>query len=64
MTAEEMIKFLKGCAQVGQPEFSRIENALRAAQDMRKAWQDLKELEGFYSPASCAAWDEATKEGV
>jgi hypothetical protein len=58
MTLDEMLKFLQGCAQVGQPEFSRIEAALKAGQAMRA------EVKYYYndSTSGTRAWDAAVRE--
>ncbi len=66
MTIDEMIEFLQGCAQVGQPEFSQIEAALRAGQEMRDeidAWWEAgtSDTRGLYEASN--AWDAATKKG-
>lgn len=54
MSVDEMIEFLQGCAQVGQPEFSKIEAALRAGQEMADEVPETSYAR--------QAWDAAMKE--
>ncbi len=58
MTIDEMIRFLQSCAQIGQPEFSQIEAALKAGQQMRQLIEEIADSESLIC---CYNWDKATR---